>query len=88
MQGCVAVVGMVWVLKVLGVVFYDAPEEDEVVEVDGAADAGGRVDPGGGERDGSGGRGGGGWRITCLRVWRVGEVLDCCCWWACLNGDV
>ncbi len=76
MQGCVAIVGIVWVLKVLGVVFYDAPEEDEVVEVDGAADAGGRVDPGGGERDDCGGRGGRGWMVTCLRVWRGGEVLD------------
>lgn len=45
MEGCVAYVGEVGVLKVAGVVLDDALDEGEVVEVDGAAEADRDVDP-------------------------------------------
>jgi hypothetical protein len=44
-EGCVAFIGKVGVLKVAGVVLDDALDEGEVVEVDGAAEADRDVDP-------------------------------------------
>lgn len=45
MEGGVALVGEVWVLKAAGVVLDDALDKGEVVEMDGAAEADGDVDP-------------------------------------------
>ena len=75
-EGGVAFVGEVRVLQALRVVFDDAFDEDEVVQVDGAAEADADVDPDGGVSLGF-------WNV------RLGDYVHACYIFKCgVSGDV